>query len=309
MKHIYFIIGNNQTLIEDKIKEITKNYRLISLTNGDEDYFFNTLEKNVNKSLFTENKDLILRSLEKLKKEGWQRLINLVKENSSQKFILLLNEEKAEIFELFKQNKLKFEIVSLKIPKTKDLDKFIEKYAKEHNLNLSPELISFLKENYQENTDLLIYDLRNIIFLNNNNQKLKVENLKNLIHLHANIFKIHDYLLEKKWSTFIHTFKKFISHDKSYNKNETLQALSFFINSLIRIYLLKLGKKTILKLNPYYLQRLQEKARSLTLEEIRSLIKALAKTDRKLKKFIIKPNEIPEEIVLSYILTQKLGKF
>ncbi|GIW65101.1 MAG: hypothetical protein KatS3mg093_080 [Candidatus Parcubacteria bacterium] len=308
MNRLFFIIGNNQILIEEKIKEITKNYSLISLANNDENYFFNTLEKNINKNLFGQSKDLVLQSTEKLKKEGWQRLINLISENNSQKFIFILNEEKADIFEFFKKNKLKFEIISLKISKPKDLDKFILKYAKEHNLNFPKELMFLLKENYQENIDLLVNDLHNIIFLNNNNQKLKVENLKNLIHLQTNIFKIHDYLLEKKWSNFIHAFKKFINNDKSYNKNDTLQALSFFINSLIRIYLIKLGKKTSLKLNAYYFQKLQEKSKFLTLDEIKNLIRALAKTDLKLKKFIIKPNEIPEEIVLSYIFTQKFSK-
>lgn len=300
---LFFIIGDNQFLIEEKIRKISNNYQRLPFIN-DELVFFNLLERNINQNLFGKSKDLIIQNIEKLKKNSLQKLADLIQENNQLKFIFPIKEENPEILEFFKKNKLKFEIINVKTPKTKELEKFIESYIREHQFQLPKEIISFLKDNYQENTSLLIQDLNNILIITKN-KKITLENVKNLIHLQTNIFKIYDYLLEKKWSAFIHSFKKFISHDKSYNKNETLQALSFFINSLIRIYLLKSKRKIDLKLNPYYLRKLTEKSQQIKTEEIKGLIRALAKTDRKLKKFIIKINDIPEDIVLNYILIQK----
>lgn len=303
---LFFIIGDNQLLLEEKIKKISNNYHRLSFAN-DELAFFNLLEQYTNQNLFGLAKDLVLQNLEKLKKESWQRLANLTQENKQLKFIFLFKEERTEIFEIFKRKKTKFEIINIKTPKVKDLEKFIENYSQEHQSQLPKEIIYFFKENYQENISLLIQSLNNIFILKKN-KHLKIDDIKNLVHLQTNIFKIHDYLLEKKWSVFIHTFKKFISYDKSYNKNDTLQALSFFINSLIRIYLIKTKKKIDLKLNPYYLRKLTEKSQQIKTEEVKNLIRALARTDRKFKKFIIKINEIPEDIVLNYILNQKLSQ-
>lgn len=304
---LIFIIGDNQFLLEEKIKKISTDYQRLPFTN-DEMTFFNLLERNINHNLFGQSKDLVIQNIERLKKNSLQKLIDLIKENNQIKFIFPLEEEEPEILELFKKNKLKFEIINVRTPKGRELEKFINNYIREHQFQLPKEIIFFLKENYQENISLLIQDLNNI-FIVSKNKKLTLENIKNLIHLQTNIFKIHDYLLEKKWSAFIHSFKKFISYDKSYNKNETLQALSFFINSLIRIYLIKTKKKVDLKLNPYYQQKLIEKSQQIKIEEIKNLIRALAKTDRKLKKFIIKINEVPEDIVLNYTLIQKPSQF
>jgi hypothetical protein len=51
------------------------------------------------------------------------------------------------------------------------------------------------------------------------------------------------------------------------------------------------------------LQKLKEKAENLTLEEIKLLISALAKTDKKFKKFYLNVREIPEDISLNYLMS------
>ncbi|MCS7201061.1 MAG: hypothetical protein NZ822_02865, partial [Patescibacteria group bacterium] len=204
MIRIFFIIGKNKNLIESEIKKLSKNFLFISLK-VDESLFFEQLERNLNKNLFGNSPDLVINLTTKLKKESWQRLISLIQENDFQKFIFVLDDQDSEIFEFFKQNKLKFNIISTKLARVDDLiDEFIEK----SNINIQKELVSFLKENYRDKIDLLINDLNNINFLDKK-EKLTGEEIKNLVHLQINIFKIHDFLLEKKWSAFIHTFKKF----------------------------------------------------------------------------------------------------
>jgi hypothetical protein len=161
-------------------------------------------------------------------------------------------------------------------------------------------MIKFLKENYQENFDLLLADLDKISFLTKNPT---LDDLKQILRFQTNVFKIQDCFLDKNWPLFIHHFKKFILEDKSKDKAETLKALSLLLHSLLIIYFLKTGQTEKIKANPYYLQKLKEKAKNLSLEEIKLLISALAKTDRKFKKFYLNVREIPEDISLNYLMS------
>jgi len=295
---IYVLIGQNQSLIERKINELSSQNISLNYNNNFREFFLE-LQKITNQFLWSKKKDIVLKNLDKLKNNEISALIEFLK-NSQNNFILIFPQEPTDFLDKLRKNKIKFKIFHLQPPQKRYLEEFIKNYALERKIKLSPGMIKFLKENYQENIDLLLADLDKISFLTKNPT---LEDLTQILRFQTNVFKIQDYFLDRNWPLFIHHFKKFILEDKSKDKAETLKALSLLLHSLLIIYFLKTGKTEKIKANPYYLQKLKEKARNLTLEEIKLLISALAKTDKKFKKFYLNVREIPEDISLNYLMS------
>jgi DNA polymerase III delta subunit len=295
---IYVLIGQNQSLIERKINELSSQNISLNYNNNFREFFLE-LQKITNQFLWSKKKDVILKNLDKLKNNEILVLIEFFK-NSQNNFILIFPQEPTDFLDKLRKNKIKFKIFHLQPPQKRYLEEFIKNYALERKIKLSPEMIKFLKENYQENIDLLLADLDKISFLTKNPT---LDDLKQILRFQTNVFKIQDYFLDRNWPLFIHHFKKFILEDKSKDKVETLKALSLLLHSLLIIYFLKTGQTEKIKANPYYLKRLKEKAKNLSLEEIKLLISALSKTDRKFKKFYLNIREIPEDISLNYLMS------
>jgi len=299
---IYVLIGQNLSLIERKIHQLSSQNISLSYQNNFQEFFLD-LQKITNRFLWSKKKDIILKNLNKLKNNEISVFIEFFK-NSQNNFILIFPQEPTEFLDQLRKNKIKFKIFHLQPPTKRNLEEFIKNYALEKGLKLSLEVIKFLKENYQENLDLLLADLDRISLLTKNPTP---DDFRQLLRFQTNVFKIQDYFLDRNWPLFIHHFKKFILEDKSSGKIETLKALSLLFHSLLKIYLIKIGKINKIKTNDYYLQRLKLKAQNLSLEEIKSLISALAKTDRKFKKFYLPVRDIPEDISLNYLI-QKYEK-
>jgi DNA polymerase III delta subunit len=295
---IYVLVGQNRSLIERKINELSSQNISLNYNNNFREFFLE-LQKITNQFLWSKKNDIILKNLDKLKNNEILVFIEFLK-NSQNNFILIFPKEPTDFLDKLRKNKIKFKIFHLQPPQKRYLEEFIKNYALERKIRLSPEIIKFLKENYQENFDLLLADLDKISFLTKNPT---LEDLKQILRFQTNVFKIQDYFLDRNWPLFIHHFKKFILEDKSKDKAETLKALTLILHSLLIIYFLKTSKTEKIKANPYYLQKLKEKAKNLTLEEIKLLISALAKTDKKFKKFYLNVREIPEDISLNYLMS------
>jgi DNA polymerase III delta subunit len=295
---IYVLVGQNQSLIERKINELSSQNISLNYKNNFREFFLE-LQKITNQFLWSKKKDIVLKNLDKLKNNEISVFIEFLK-NSQNNFILIFPQEPTDFLDKLRKNKIKFKIFHLQPPQKRYLEEFIKNYALERKIRLSPEMIKFLKENYQENIDLLLADLDKISFLTKNPT---LEDFKQILRFQTNVFKIQDYFLDRNWPLFIHHFKKFILEDKSKDKAETLKTLSLLLHSLLIIYFLKTGQTEKIKANPYYLQKLKEKAKNLTLEEIKLLISALAKTDKKFKKFYLNIREIPEDISLNYLMS------
>jgi DNA polymerase III delta subunit len=295
---IYVLVGQNQSLIERKINELSSQSISLNYNNNFREFFLE-LQKITNQFLWSKKKDIVLKNLDELKNNEILALIEFLK-NSQNNFILIFSQEPTDFLDKLRKNKIKFKIFHPRPPQKRYLEEFIKNYALERKIRLSPEMIKFLKENYQENLDLLLADLDKISFLTKNPT---LEDLKQILRFQTNVFKIQDYFLDRNWPLFIHHFKKFILEDKSKDKVETLKALSLLLHSLLIIYFLKTDQTEKIKANPYYLQKLKEKAKNLSLEEIKLLISALAKTDRKFKKFYLNVREIPEDISLNYLMS------
>jgi DNA polymerase III delta subunit len=295
---IYVLVGQNRSLIERKINELSSQNISLNYNNNFREFFLE-LQKITNQFLWSKKNDIILKNLDKLKNKEILVFIEFLK-NSQNNFILIFHQEPTEFLDKLRKNKIKFKIFHLQPPQKRYLEEFIKNYALERKIRLSPEIIKFLKENYQENFDILLADLDKISFLTKNPT---LEDLKQILRFQTNVFKIQDYFLDRNWPLFIHHFKKFILEDKSKDKAETLKALTLILHSLLIIYFLKTSKTEKIKANPFYLQKLKEKAKNLSLEEIKLLISALAKTDKKFKKFYLNVREIPEDISLNYLMS------
>jgi DNA polymerase III delta subunit len=301
---IFCFVGQSKFLLEEKIKELKKDKISLSF-NKDFKQFFLDLQRLSNRSIFEEKKVIVIYNLDKLvisrsfnDPEVLDFVYFLKNNYLKNDFILVFQEKPIEFFDFLHKNKIKFEIIDGSLP-NKNLEKFIIDYFKKYNLKVSSTIINFLKENYSNDPELLFRDLQKIVAL----KEINSSEIIQILHLNVNIFKIQDYLLAKNWPLFIHHFKRFIFKDKSYNKTETLKALSLFFHSLVKIYLLKTGKTSKLKGNRYYLYQLKEKSENLTIEEIKKLINALAKSERKLKKFYLDIKELPEDISLNYLFS------
>ena len=296
-RNVYFLVGKNDLLIEEKLKELSK--KNINLVFGkDSNEFFLDLQKNLNQRLTGEKFDLIIKNIEKLKNTDLKKLVLIIKDIPL-KIFFVCNNEPTELTSLFRKNRINFEIIRIDPPTKRGLKNFIVEILRKKNLKLSFSTIEFLVENYANNIDLLIQDLNKISVLE---EKTIDKYLKYNISLLTNNFKIHDLFLERNWPQFIHHFKKFILEDKSQGNIETLKLLSLLSNSLLRVFLIKNGKK--IKGNPFYLSKLEKVAQNISLEEIKRLQTSLAKTERKLKKFYLNVKDIPEDVYLNYLLSK-----
>jgi len=299
---IHFLVGQNSFLIERKIKELSSQNISLNYNYNFRDFFLE-LQKITNQFLWSKKKDIILKNLDKLKNNEISVLIEFLK-NSQNNFILIFSQEPTEFLNKLRKNKIKFKIFHLQPPQKKYLEEFIKNYALERKINLPQNIIKILKENYQDNFDLLLNDFEKIIILSKNTLNPKnFQQILQILHFQTDVFKIQGYFLDRNWPEFIHHFKKFILKDKSKDKFETLKTLSLLLHSLLIIYFLKTGQTKKIKANPYYLQKLKEKAKNLSLKEVKLLISALAKTDRKFKKFYLNVREIPEDISLNYLVS------
>jgi DNA polymerase III delta subunit len=299
---IYVLIGQNQSLIARKINELSSQNISLNYNNNFREFFLE-LQKITNQFLWSKKKDIILKNLDELKNNEILAFTEFLK-NSQNNFILIFSQEPTDFLDKLRKNKIKFKIFHLQPPQKRYLEEFIKNYALERKVSLPQNIIKILKENYQDNFDLLLNDLEKIIILSKNNLNSKnFQQILQILHFQTDAFKIQDFFLDKNWPLFIHHFKKFILADKSKDKKETLKILSLLLHSLLIIYFLKTNQTEKIKAKPYYLQKLKEKAKNLSLEEIKLLISALAKTDKKFKKFYLNIREIPEDISLNYLMS------
>ncbi len=293
---INILIGNNFLIVEEKIKEISDKFKVIYAERSKN--LIAEIEKYLNADLFTNKSDLVIKNLEETKENTLKDLAFLLQRNYNLKIILVFRKNPENFINLLKKRGLKFNVLNLGELKPKKKSEFIYDFLSKSKIKLPLEIKEFIIENYRENIDLLIQDLKKIEALGNIDQNT-AKDLPNLITLQINVFKIQDYFLEKKWPFFIHHFKKFILEDKSKNRIESLKVLSLLYRSLIKIFLVKKNFKV--EGNSYYINKIRTYSFRLSDEEIKRMIRALSETDKKFKKFLISIKDIPEDISFNYL--------
>ena len=84
---IYVLIGQNQSLIERKINELSSQNISLNYNNNFREFFLE-LQKITNQFLWSKKKDIVLKNLDKLKNNEISALIEFLK-NSQNNFILI----------------------------------------------------------------------------------------------------------------------------------------------------------------------------------------------------------------------------
>jgi DNA polymerase III delta subunit len=301
---VFCLTGDSDFLINKKIEEISRSYKVLYYNNNFT-IFFSDLQKLSNRSLFAQKEDLVLKNLDKLTKEDFKKIVETIKNIEGINFIFVFSKENIDFFSCFKKNNIRPYTVPVFSPTEKNLSQFIKDYFKSKQINIPNEIVEILKENYKKNIDLLLIDLERYFALH---QEFKTDKIKEFFHFKTNNFKIQELFLERNWPAFIHHFKKFILEDKSRDHFETFALLTLLYRSLIKILFIKqnLIKEKRNKYKNFYFKKLVEKSKNLELKEIKLLLSSLAKTDKKLKKFLINIKEIPEDIAFNYLSSLKI---
>jgi hypothetical protein len=292
---LYLIIGENDFLVKEKIKEITNsNYKLFSFKKNKEEDFYGEILNYINRRLFDINPFfIVINDLEKLDLKD--SFISILKRAN---FILLLKKKNHQLIKKLKDSKINFEIIELENLKFKSeysFKKFLEKYLKDKEINLPKEIIDIISKVFYQNPEYLINELKKIEYSSSLN--LKKEDIINLIKWpnDSTIFNMLDDFLEKNYSNFILRLKREV-----YIGTKIENIIGLLFKTLLRILFLKNAKYKknydILNLNPYYLKKLQSYTYKFNDLEIIKMIKLLSDLDRKYKKFMIKENELIYEI-------------
>jgi len=292
---LYLIIGENDFLVKEKIKEITNdNYKLFSFKKNKEEDFYGEILNYINRRLFDINPFfIVINDLEKLDLKD--SFISILKRAN---FILLLKKKNHQLIKKLKDSKITFEIIeleNLKFESEYSFKKFLEKYLKDKEINLPKEIIDIISKVFYQNPEYLINELKKIEYSSSLN--LKKEDIINLIKWpnDSTIFNMLDDFLEKNYSNFILRLKREV-----YIGTKIENIIGLLFKTLLRILFLKNAKYKknydILNLNPYYIKKLQSYTYKFNDLEIIKMIKLLSDLDRKYKKFMIKENELIYEI-------------
>lgn len=318
MKKVFLILGNDLILIEEKIKEKSQSYKIYSFKENKKREenknleILNSLLQELNYRLFTSKEDIVLKNLNYLTLQEKEKLIYLLKINKQINFFLIFNDEK--IFEEFKillrKEKIDFEDLNLNFKWQSQFKKIIEEEFRRLKIKLPPEVINFLLDNYKNDFSLFFQDLKKIKYYQLEGE-ISLEEFKNLLQSTTNEFQIQESFLSLNFPVFLKRFKKYIyslqteGYEKKKEKVESL-IYNLLFGALLKIYFLKQNnQKFKIEGNPYYLQKLKEYSQKLDFKTIKFLIKVLALTDKKIKKFYLQPKDIPEEIVFNFYFHQK----
>ncbi len=317
MSLVYLVIGNELFHIEEKIKEISKNINFYSFKENNKNSGKNLeiiqeILKNLNHRLFSLQEDIVLKNLEALKEEEKEKIIHLIKISKGVKFFLIFNDEKKfqEFKTLLNKKGVKFEEINLLLRWTNQFKKIIEEELKKLKIKPEPNFIETLYENYKNNFSLFLQDIKKIKYYKGE-KEISLEEFKSFFQLTTNEFQIQEAFLSLNFPLFLRRFKKYIyslqSEDYKRRKENVEKIISnLLFGALLKIYFMKMNKeKTKTEGNPFYLQKLKSFSEKLDYKTIKNLIKALALTDKKIKKFYLQYKEVPEEITLNFLLLQK----
>jgi len=292
---LYLIIGENDFLIKEKIKEITNNnYKTFSFKKNKNEDFKSGILNYINKRLFDINPFIVINDLDKL--ELKEDFLSLLKRAN---FILIFKKKPLQLIKKIKELKIPLEVIELENLKFKseyNFKKFIEKYLQEKKINLPKNIIDIISKIFYQNPDYLINELKKIEASSGLN--LKKEDIINLIKWpnDSMIFSMLDDFLERNYTNFILRLKREI-----YIGTKIENILGLFFKTLLRIFLLKKAKYkkhyNVLNLNPYYQKKLELYSKKFDDADILKIIKILSDLDRKYKKFMIKENDFIYELI------------
>lgn len=294
---ILIYISQSKSLFEEVISSFNiKNTDLegIRYRNNFNDFFLEFQRKN-GVDLFGRKKTIILHNLEELKEREADFLCAYLKQIPNNFIVFSKNRPKIFLRSLQKYQ-IDYKEKFLQVPKGIELNQFLSQILKKYQINLPPSLFVILKENYKDNFDLLLQEVKKISFLGKDLQK---EDVINLLNLQANIFTILKSLLNQDYLLFLRHFYKYLQHIRK--QDEIIKFIGFLANSLWRIAIYKTNANAKLQGNIYYLNELKSLANNVTYRDLQKILNSFAQAERKLKRFQIKIDDFPREVVYGLI--------
>lgn len=275
-----------ETLLEEFPEELEEVYYRKNFTE-----FLTELQRKNNTDLFGQKKIIVLRGLEDLKEKEAETLAFYLN-NSPNRFLILSQKEPTLLLQALKKHKVDYQKRILAVPKGKELNRFLFRLLQKYHLKLPPGFLEILQENYREDFDLLVQEVRKLSLTGGSFQK---EEILSLLKLQANIFVLFQSLLNKNYLNFLRHFYKYLQQAR--RQEEIFKLISFLANSLWRVAIYKTNPKAKLKGNPYYLNELRSLAAKISYTDLQKILASLAKADRKLKRFQIKMEDFPREVI------------
>lgn len=276
-EELYFI---NKLIVLLRNQARNLDFDMQSFVVGMEKRDFNEfLDDAYSSSLFSNGKIVIIRNAESLKQDEFEKLMKTINQSSGTlTFVHLLKEDKRKkIFKELRKNSTNFDI---KTQNARTIMPWIGLIAKDKGLELNSMMLNLLESRI--GTDLQEVDN-------------ELEKLKNYIGDNTVTADIIKEFISKNTTVSVFDFLEalFRKNKKSYYKylylleesgENAIMVLSLIINRLSKLILVKnpIDNKT-LRLNPFYLRKLQEEARNFSYTELTDLYKKLLFIDRKLK--------------------------
>lgn len=258
--------------------------------------FLAELQRKNNSDLFGQRKIIVLRGLEDLKEKEAQALAFYLS-NSLNKYLILSKKDPTILLQALKRHEVDYHKKILKVPKGRELNRFLVSILQKNHLKLPPGFLEILQANYREDFDLLLQEIRKLSLLGSFSQK---DEIIGLLSLQVNIFVMLKSLLTKNYLVFLRHFYKYLQQIR--RQEDILRLISFLANSLWRVAIYKTNPKIKLKGSPYYLNELRFLASKISYADLQKVLTSLATAERKLKNFQIKAEDFPREIIGSLIV-------
>lgn len=290
---IFILIGENDFLIKEKIDSLIKEEKFY--TSFKDKDFKENFKKIFNNRLFGGNICLVIKDLDKI--DLPEDFLIYFK---NKKAVFIYQKKPETLIKKIKELKIPYEIIeipNLKFKNPKEFEEFLYGYIKENNIKLPKEFLPSLSKVFITNPAILLNELKKIKFYKQN-ELITKEELLSLIKwpTDSRIFEMVDDFLEKKKTDFILRLNRELSIG-----TKVEQIIGFLYKTLLRIFLLKKARnikdEEKLNLNYFYKQKLKMYTKKFNDEEIKRAINYLAEIDRKYKKFLLKEEDVPYEIL------------
>ncbi len=305
---IWIIFGQDRYLVKKRIEELAdQNKNKPGPEQGSEKIFIDSNDKNfdsilrgqLNNRLIGANPLIIVKNSSKLDLSQIKNLILGLKQTKIN--IVFQSETKPEeLIKNIKKRELDHAIEEVKIKKKrtiKDSNELVKSLLDYYQVRLPNGFQETFSKIFLNNPELLETEIKKLSFFQRGRTIAKTD-LVNLVRWpnESRIWDMIDSLLEKDWSKF--TF--FLKRELNLGSEPTL-ILANIKNSLVNLLLVKLAKSKnelkSLNLNEYYKFKLSRHENNFQTDEIKKLIKTFAQIDQKYKKFRLKSEEIPSELI------------
>lgn len=293
MENKYIIKSNSFTFLNDKIKELSKDYKEIENFSLVEDSIDDVIESMQHFGLFSESKCIIVKNVKYFAgnfsyEEECDKLKNALSNLDDETMVIFINDE------VLKSKKIVKDLISLGVKfidltgnNEDDVVTYITDYFKKENISINRDALLEIYKNSLNNIDITINEIERLSNLSNNiTHDLVASNTKktdeDVTFAFSNAIIAKDFNLGFK---YLDTLLK--------NGSEPINIVALLASSFTNIYMVKsasadgLSDDEIAKLfgysNPKRVGVLKRNGKIYTLDQLKDIIVSLSNLDLKLK--------------------------